>query len=92
MVITLSIYSIPLTSINYIDIPEIFQWKNPIKTAIFAVAVNLIYFGSLISGTGLIYLILNYSFFFIITAFVYVRIKEFLDTAQSADEKSTQEE
>ena len=75
-----------------IDIPEIFQWKNPIETAIFAVAVNLIYFGSLISDTGLIYLILNYSYFFIIGSFVYIRIKQFLDSAQSANEESTYEE
>jgi len=67
------------------NVPEIFQWKNPIQSGIALLAVELIYFGSLISGTGLLYLIGNYSFFFILFAFLFIKIKAFLDGLKKED-------
>jgi len=74
------------------NIPTIFTWKSPIETAIFAVAVNLIYFGSVISGTGLLYLLFNYSFFFIVFAFLFIKVKALLENVQSGEEEKREDD
>jgi len=56
------------------------------------VAVNLIFFGSLISGTGVLYLIGNYAFFFILFAFLFIKGKAFLEGLKGGEQEIKKED
>ena len=61
-----------------IELPEIFKWRNPIESGIALLSLNLIYLSCLIQNAGIIYILTNYSFWFVISAAVYLKVKSLL--------------
>lgn len=60
------------------NFPNFLTWKNKPATAIAAVSGNFILLTLLFSDLGVIYLLTNFTLFYIIASIVYVRFQGFM--------------